>query len=99
MPPAAFSRSGLLHDGQIIGSNVVPFGRTSLDGDRRFLAPFPAEDEWMILTAFVDVPALFDEHIAKAVLRVGSARTELRQPVDDIFNEVEAVHVIQDDHV
>src|SRR5262245_1906244 len=80
-------------------SHVVTFRGTAPDGRWGFLAPLPAEDEGMILTAFVDVPPMFDEHIADALLRISSARTQLWQAVDYVLNQVETVHFVQYDHI
>ena len=53
----------------------------------------------MIFTALVDVVTMLDERILDRLLCVGGARTELRQAVDHVLNEMEAVHLVQDNHV
>ena len=63
------------------------------------LPPSPAADERMILAAFVDVLAVFDERVADGLLGVGGARAELRQAIDHILHQMETVHLVQHDHI
>ena len=51
------------------------------------------------LPALVDVVPMFDERVADGLLRVGGARTELRQAVNHVLDEMEAVHLVQYNHV
>ena len=80
-------------------SYVVAFSRTASDRCRDFLTPFPAEDKGMVLTAVGDVAAMFHEHVADTLFGVGGTRSQLREAVNDILNEVETVHLVQHNHV
>src|SRR5215471_19109519 len=62
-------------------------------------SPSPVENIRMVLAVFRDVLAMIDERVADRLLRVGSARPKLGQPVDDVLHQVEAIKVIEHAHV
>lgn len=64
-----------------------------------FRAPFPAADCRHVVAILFNILAMFDQLLANCLFEICSACTELRQPVDDVLDQMEAVHFIQDHHV
>src|SRR5260370_17465503 len=61
--------------------------------------PTPVADQWHVLAMAGDVLAMLDQAVAHFVLEVIATSGELRQTIDDVLDEVEAIHVVQYRHV
>ena len=61
--------------------------------------PLPVAYLWQILAMRIDIVSMLNQFILCHLFHVCAARTELRQAVDDIDDEVEAIHFVQDRHV
>src|ERR1700687_5325898 len=65
----------------------------------RTRAPRPIADFREVLPVSVDVDIVLDEFVGHRLLQVVPRRTELRELVDDVCDEVEAVQSVLDPHV
>ena len=61
--------------------------------------PLPIPDFRHVLAMFVDVFFVLDELVPKLLLEIDAFDARLRQPIDRVHHEVEAVQVIQHSHV
>ena len=61
--------------------------------------PFPVSDFRQVLTVFLDVLLVLDELVLEPLLQVDALVAGLRQAVDGIHHEVEAVQIVQHRHI
>src|SRR5690348_6014856 len=79
--------------------HIVALCRRASVGDWHFLSPLPATHKRVILALFVDVVAMFQQGVMNGLLGVRGLGAELWEAIDDILDEMEAVHLIQYDHI
>src|SRR5256885_17230861 len=65
----------------------------------RVRVPTPVAHQRHVLAMAGDVLAMLDQPDAHFVLEVSAAAGELRQTIDDILDEVEAIHIVQHRHI
>src|SRR5262245_58564160 len=80
-------------------SNVVAFRRRLSSSGSGLLTPPPARDLGHVVTVTRDVLLVVNELAAHRLLGVRRTRTQLRHAVDDVADQVEAIHVVQHAHV
>src|SRR5262249_52523442 len=73
-------------------------GRTARRGGG-LAPPLPARDLRHVVAVLADVQLVFDELVAARLLRVRRPRAELRQAIDHIGHQVEAIELVPHRHV
>src|SRR5215813_13768588 len=73
--------------------------RAGIDGSSRILAPLPVTDLRHVLTMPGDVVPVGNELVAHRLLDVCRPTPHVRQAVDGVPDQIEAVHVVHDRHV
>src|ERR1035438_8402647 len=80
---------------RLLVENGFVFG--ILHGSHRFAcvgrAPLPIAYFWQVLTEFSDVLLVLDEFVLKLLLEIDSLVAGLRQAIDRVHHEVEAVQI------
>ncbi len=66
---------------------------------RRGCWPDPVSDLGHVLAVLANVGVVFDQLVLQRLLQVGGFLAELRQAIDDVLREVEAVELVQHGHV
>ena len=71
---------------------------------RRFLAfcfscPSPIANFRHVLTVLSDVMRVFNQLIPDKLAEIGGARTQMRQAINHIFSQVEAIDIVEHRHV
>jgi len=89
--PADFSERACSHI-RAIGWFLTPFAGGGC-------APLPVPDLRQVLAVLVDVALVLDQLLFEPLLQAEAGFARLRQPVDRVHHEVEAVQVVQHRHV
>ena len=80
--------------------NVVPRGvANTWAAGLLLLAPPPVGDFRHVVAVLANVVLVLDQLVAQRLLEVGRPSAKLRQSVDHVHDQVEAVQVVQDHHV
>src|SRR5262245_30681896 len=79
--------------------HIVSFGGSAPSTGRLLQSPFPAGDRWNVVAVPRDVFLVFDQPLVDGLFEIGGAGTELRQTVDHVLHQMEAVEIVQHDHV
>src|SRR5487761_1405951 len=61
--------------------------------------PFPVADLRQILAVFVDILLVLNELVLKLLLQVDALGARLRQAIDHIHHQMEAIEIVQHRHV
>src|SRR5207237_1962021 len=77
------------------GDGCAPGVSPSYRVRARVRVPTPVAHQRHVLAMAGDVPAMFDQPVAHFVLEVSAAAGELRQTIDDVLDEVEAIQIVQ----
>src|SRR5262249_62226449 len=72
--------------------DVVPFGRRAPRSSGSLAAPFPAGDLGHVVAVLGDVLLVLDQLVPDRLLRVGRPRPGLRQPGDEVGDQLGALH-------
>src|SRR5262249_38773135 len=64
-----------------------------------FRSPFPAADCGEVVAVFRDVFLVLDQLLVDRLFEVRGPRAELRQPIYHVVHEMEAIQLIEHDHV
>src|SRR5438309_4906163 len=81
------------------GDGCAPGVSPSYRVRARVRVPTPVAHQRHVLAMAGDVLAMFDQPVAHFVLEVSAAAGELRQTIDDVLDEVEAIHILQHRHI
>ena len=62
-------------------------------------APLPVSDFRHVFAMLADVVLMLDELVLKLLLQIGALGTHLRQAVDHVHHQVEAIQIVKHGHV
>src|SRR5262245_49073343 len=110
MPPSMLERSfggwptrphlrGMGGNHRLVGPACPAAWLSGMCGGCRLLAPLPVTDLRHVLTMPGDIVSVCRELVAHRLLDVGRPTPHVRQAVDGVTDQMEAVHVVQDRHV
>src|SRR5690348_6908378 len=93
--PAGQARGVTLPEPPAVKSDVVSRGVVDAWASRLLLlAPPPAGDFRHVVAVLADIVLVLDQLVAQRLLEVGGPSAELRQAVDHVHDQVEAVQVV-----
>src|SRR5262245_1904572 len=84
---------------QLLVRGVIRLGRDTAPGRRSMLAPRPATHLDHVFTVLSYVLFVCNEFVADRLLRISSSGTQPGYAIDDVLDQMEAIHIIQDAHI
>ena len=84
---------------RVRAQTLSAFGRAAARFAARLARPAPVADLRHVLAVLLDVLLVLDQLVADRLLEVRGPRAELRQAVDHVLRQVEAVEIVEHDHV
>src|SRR5271169_1362025 len=98
-PPTASSRAARPMSGPSARTRVRRGSLLGAPGGCGLGRPLPAEHLGHVMSMSPDIRLVFDEFVTQFLLHVCAGRTEARDAVDHVTREMEAIEVVQDNHV